>query len=43
MVDATINNKNPSLTECVLGAIGIAMVCCLAFFAPLIIVQPWKK
>lgn len=43
MVDTTINNKNPSLTECVLGAIGIIMVCCLVFFAPVIIVQPWKR
>lgn len=43
MVDATVNNKNLSLTERVLGAIGIIMVCGLAFLAPLIIVQPWKK
>ena len=43
MVDATVDGKNQSLTECVLGAIGIIMVCCLAFLAPIIIVQPWKR
>ena len=43
MVDATVNNKNPSLTECVLGAIGIIIVCCLPLFALVIIVQPWKR
>lgn len=37
MVNTTINNRNLSLTECVLGTIGIIMVCCLAFLAPIII------
>lgn len=29
MVDATVSNKKLSLTECILGGIGICMVCCL--------------
>lgn len=37
MVDTTVSNKELSLTECVLGTIGIIMVCCLAFLAPIII------
>lgn len=43
MVDATVNNENPSLTESVLDAIGIIMACCIAFFAPLVIVRSWKE
>lgn len=39
MVDATVGNENQSLTECILSAIGIIMVCCLLFLAPLIIVE----
>lgn len=38
MVDTTINNKNLSLTECVLDTIGIIMVCCLLLL-PLIIIE----
>lgn len=37
MVGTTIDNKNLSLTECVLGAIGIIMVCCLPLLALIII------
>ena len=43
MVDTTVDNRERSLTECILGCIGIIMVCCLAFFAPIIIERPWKK
>lgn len=41
MVDATIDNKNQSLTECVLGTIGIIIVCCLPLLA-LIIILRWE-
>lgn len=43
MVDATVNDENLNLTESVLGAIGTIVACCLAFFAPLAIVRPWKE
>lgn len=36
-VDITVNNKELSLTECILGGIGICMVCCLPFLATIII------
>ena len=37
MVDTTVDNKELSLTECILGVIGICMVCCLPFLATIII------
>ena len=37
MVDTTINNENLSLTECILGGIGIIMVCRLPLLATIII------
>jgi hypothetical protein len=37
MVDATFGDKNLSLTERVLGTIGIIMFCCLPLFALIII------
>lgn len=37
MVGTTIDNKELSLTECILGGIGICMVCCLPFLATIII------
>ena len=42
MVDTTVDSKELSLTESILSGIGIFMVCCLAFLAPIIIVRPWK-
>lgn len=43
MVDTTVDNRELSLTECILAGIGIIMIFCLAFFAPVIIAQPWKR
>lgn len=40
MVDATVDDKSQSLTESVLGAIGIIVLFCLAFFGPTLIVRP---
>lgn len=37
MVGTTIDNKELSLTECILGGIGICMVCCLPLLALFII------
>lgn len=37
MVDTTINNENLSLTECILGGIGIIMALCLPLLALIII------
>ena len=36
-VDITVNNKELSLTECILDGIGIIMFCCLPFLALIII------
>ena len=43
MIGTTVGDRKLSLTDCVLGAIGIIMVCCLALFAPIIIFQPCNK
>ena len=43
MVDTTVDNRELSLTECILGGIGIIMICCLAFLAPIIIERPWNR
>ena len=37
MVDTTVYSKELSLTECVLGTIGIIMVCCLPLLALIVI------
>lgn len=36
-VDITVNNKELSLTECILGGIGICTVCCLPFLVLIIL------
>lgn len=42
MINTTVDNRKPSLTECILGGIGIIMICCLPLLALIIMEQATK-
>lgn len=42
MINTTVDNRKLSLTECILGGIGIIMICCLPLLALIIMEQATK-